>query len=62
VLVLGGRALSPTLREQLVDANFCDNMQQLAGLARTLIRVHQRSQAAGSQNSAKKRKSQRSGE
>jgi DNA-binding transcriptional MerR regulator len=44
-LVIGGRALSPALRDQLPDANYCENMQQLAGFARTLQRVHQRSLA-----------------
>jgi len=47
-LVIGGRALTPALREQLVDATYCETMQQLAGFARTLTRIHQRTLTGGS--------------
>lgn len=50
VLVVGGRALAPTLREQLGEAHYCEDMQHLAQLARTLARVHQRSSADGMQS------------
>lgn len=42
-LVIGGRALTPAIRQQLVDATYCENMRQLGVFARTLARVHQRS-------------------
>jgi MerR family transcriptional regulator, light-induced transcriptional regulator len=44
-IVIGGRALTPFLREQMVDTTYCENMQQLSGFARTLARIHQRSVA-----------------
>lgn len=48
-LVIGGRALTPSLREQIPDATYCENMQQLVAFARSLARVHERSLAAESQ-------------
>lgn len=57
-LVIGGRALTPSLREHLVDATYCENMQQLAAVARTLSRVHQRSLSTRSRPSRRKLKSQ----
>ncbi len=48
-LVIGGRALTPTLREHIPDATYCENMQQLTTLARSLARIHEKSlaEAAG---------------
>ncbi len=60
-LVVGGRALTPSLREQMADATFCDNMQQLVGFARNLARVHQRSLASEQQPSKRKPKHQQNG-
>lgn len=53
--VIGGRALTSALREQLVDITYCEDMQHLARFARTLVRIHQRSL------SRKSRSSQRGG-
>lgn len=41
-LVAGGRALTPGLREHMIDVTCVDSMQQLAGVARTLARIQQR--------------------
>lgn len=56
-LVIGGRALAPRLREQLVDATYCENMQQLAAFARTLARVHRRSLASRASSAKRNMKS-----
>lgn len=41
-LVIGGRALTADLREHMIDVTYVDSMQQLAGFARTLARIHLR--------------------
>lgn len=46
-LVAGGRALSPRVREQMSDATCVESMQQLAGFAKNLARIHQRLLADG---------------
>ncbi|MBI1349172.1 helix-turn-helix domain-containing protein [bacterium] len=48
-LVAGGRALTPQLREQMIDVTCVDNMQQLAGFAKSLLRVHRRTLSSSQQ-------------
>lgn len=41
-LVAGGRALTPDVRAQMVDVTCVDSMQQLAGFAKTMARIQER--------------------
>lgn len=43
--VIGGRDLTSRLREQIPDATYCENMQQLTALARSLSLIHEKSQS-----------------
>ncbi len=45
-LVVGGRALTPAVLQQMPDVTYIDNMQQLSGFARSLARIQQRTLAS----------------